>query len=152
MPKSSARVLIAGLILGSVPGLYPSRLHLLADTSLLVGVLLIVFASLRGGLNQPKRALILIGYCNLAFWLSYVVWMLRLKMVGPSLDIGIDPFAGVLAEWFVLLVLGSAYEVIVFTRGIFSQQQRRIALVGMGVLLIQILTSIQVSYRLLQGV
>jgi hypothetical protein len=152
VPKSPAKVLIAGVILGSVPSLFPARLHLLADTSLIAGFLLIVFASLRGGLNQPKRALILIGYCNLAFWLCFVLWVLQLKMVGPSPHIGIDPFAGVLAEWFVLLILGSAYEVIVFTRGIFYRQQRRFALAGFVGLMLQVLTSIQVSYSLLQGI
>ena len=151
MPNNSPKLLILGLILGSVPGFYPARLHLLADTSLLIGVLLIVVAVLRGGFSQPRRALLLIGYCNLAFWLSYGSWMFRLKVAGPSPAVGIDTFAGVLAEWFVLLVVCSAYESAVFIWGIFSNKQRPIALLGFAVLIIQILTSVRFSYHLVQG-
>jgi hypothetical protein len=152
VPQSSLKALVVGLILGSVPGLYPSRLHLVADASLLIGVLLIALSTLRGGVTQPRRALLLIGYCNAAFWLSYVLWMLRVRAAGPSPAVGIDTFAGVLAEWFALMVICSAYELVVFVKGTISSQQRTIALLGLGLLIVQIFTSICFSYRLVQGV
>src|SRR5205085_2264810 len=83
-----------------------------------------------------------------AFWLSYGLWLIRLKFVGPSPESGIDPFAGPLAIWVILLLPFLVYEAGVFLWGIVANRERTIAAIGMVAAIVQVLGPIRFASRL----
>jgi hypothetical protein len=152
MTRQSVSLFCLGLFLATIPSLFPNDLHLVATLCLLFGGILLVAASVKRGWRNSQSSLLLILTSNSAFWLCYGLWHLRLKIIGPSPRQGIDTYAGVLAEWFLLLLLLSLYEVVVFTWNAVSNRQRWYALVGFAGLLLQSATSVRFAYTLIQGV
>ena len=117
MSKFLILALGLGVFLSSIPGLFPQPMHLLSILSLLLGGAALVAAVMKHGYGRPESALLLLLASNLAFWLSFGLWHLRLRSTGPSPSDGIETFAGTLAGWCVLLAIFSLYEVVVFLRG-----------------------------------
>src|SRR5205807_9143447 len=100
MTKSKKIALFAlGTLLMSVPGLITEKMGWAFLVLLIVGYIILIVATVKNGGSRPVTALALLITSNVAFWLSYGLWLIRLKFVGPSPESGIDPFAGPLAIW-----------------------------------------------------
>ena len=152
MTRLSMSLFGLGLLLASIPTLFRNGLHIAATLCLLLGSISLVAAVAKNGWRSSQSLLILLVTSNAAFWLCYVLWHLRSKIAGPSPMQGIDTYAGILSEWFLLLLLLSVYEAGVFLWNAFSNRQRGYALLGFAALLIQGVTSIRFAYSLIQGV
>jgi hypothetical protein len=136
----------------SVSGILNEHGPFASTACMVVGALILSAAVIRRGGARPQSALLLLGASNIAFWVSFGLWQLRLANARPSANGGIDPFAGVLAEWVIFLLLFSLYEVGVCIWGIFSIGRRAAAAAGLMATLLQAGTSILIAYRLVQGV
>jgi hypothetical protein len=152
MTRLSVSLFGLGLLLASIPSLFLDNFHLVATFSLLLGGVCLVVATAKIGWRGSRSAFLLLLTSNVAFWLCYALWHLRLRIAGPSPHQGIDTYAGILAEWFLLLLLLSLYEAGVFIWCAISNRQRGYALLGLAGLVLQIATSLRFAYRLVQGV
>lgn len=141
-----------GVLLSSIPGLFPQPMHLLSTLSLLLGASALVGAAMINGYGRPESAVLLLLTSNLSFWLSFGLWHLRLRAAGPSPSDGIETFAGTLAVWCLLLAAFSLYESVVCLRGFMGGNGRSIAVAGIAGLVVQTLTSLRIAYNLVQGV
>jgi hypothetical protein len=127
-------------------------MHLLSGLSVLLGGSALVVAAMKNGGAKPRSALLLLLTSNLAFWLSFSLWHLRLRSTGPSPGDSIETFAGTLAEWCMLLTPFSVYEAVVFLRGVIGGTGRLVSVSGIAALLLQTVTSLRLAYSLVQGV
>ena len=152
MTKQSMSLFGLGLLLASIPSLFLNGFHFAAALCLLLGGISLVAAVAKDGWRSSQSLLLLLVTSNIAFWLCYALWHLRSKIADPSPMQGIDTYAGILSEWFLLLLLLSVYEGGVFLWNAFSNRQRGYALLGFAGLLIQGATSIRFAYNLIQGV
>ena len=152
MSKFMIFALGLGVLLSSIPGLFPQPMHLLSSVSLLLGGSALVAAAMKNGYGRPESAILLLLTSNLAFWLSFGLWHLRLSATGPSPSDGVETFAGTLAVWCLLLAIFSLYELVVCLRGVWGSAGRSMALAGIAGLVMQTLTSVRVAYNLVQGV
>jgi hypothetical protein len=89
---------------------------------------------------------------NVSFWLSYGLWLIRLKFAGPSPKSGIEAFAGPVALWLILLLTFLLYEAVVFLRGLATNQERTTAAFGLVASVAQVLVTLRTVYGLVQGV
>ena len=152
MTKLSVSLFILGLLLTSIPSLFLNNFHSVASFCLFLGGISLVVAAAKNGLRSSQSLLFLLVTSNVAFWLCSFLWHLRSKIAGPSPMQGIDTYAGVLTEWFLLLLLLSVYEAGIFVWNALSNRQRGYALLGCAGLLLQSATSIRFAYSLIQGV
>lgn len=56
----------------------------------------------------------MIGISNLAFGIHFLLWKLGFT---PQVHVGIDPFAGALAIWFLLFCILTVVEAVAIFRG-----------------------------------
>ncbi len=152
--KQKCRVALfaLGAILMSAPGLCTEDLRWAFAVFLGAGFVILVTATVWQGGSKPAAALVLLISTNLSFWLSYGLWRLRLKYVGPSPNQGIDVFAGPVALWSFVLLACLLYEVVVFVRALAKGQQRMAAVAGLLAWVIQVLITLGTVWGLLEGV
>jgi hypothetical protein len=152
MTKPSILLWGLGMLLTSIPGLFPENLRMAALLCMALGALFYAMAAYKIGASSAGSALVLVAASNLAFWLAYGLWHLRMNTAGPSPKMGVESFAGVVSGWFTILLLFSLYEGAVFLWGTIANRERSVALVGIVALVIQTATSTRLAYSLLQGV
>jgi hypothetical protein len=150
MPKLAWFAL--GALLMSVPGLITERMRWAFFVLLAMGYVILIAATVRGSMSKPTTAIILAAATNIAFWLSYGLWMLRRAVAEPSAEAGIDPFAGPVAMWLLLFPTFLVYEAIVFVKGIVVNRERGVATIGMAAIVGQVLLTFRIIYRLIAGV
>lgn len=143
---------LLGALLMCVPGLFTAELKWAFVAFLAVGYVVLIMAAVRNGGARPSTALTLLVASNFSFWLSYGLWLLRLKSIGPSPKSGIEAFAGPVALWLVLLLTFLLYEGVVFVRGLAVNQERTTATVGLIASVAQVLVTLRMAYVLVQGV
>ena len=119
---------------------------------LAVGIGILIVATVKNGSSRPRTALTLLIASNASFWLSYGLWLIRSKFLGPSPEAGIDPFAGSVAFWLILLLMSLLYEAVVFLRGLAINQERTTAVVGLLASAVQVLVTLRTIYGLVEGV
>lgn len=135
-----------------VPGLFTAEMKWAFMAFFAVGFVFLIIATVKNGGGRPVTALMLLVASNLSFWLSYALWILRLKFIGASPKVGIDAFAGPLALWLVLLLAFLLYQAVVFVRGLAVNQERTIAAVGLAASAAQVLVTLRMAYVLVQGI
>jgi len=96
---------------------------------------------------RVKTALWMIGISNLAFGIHFLLWKLRLT---PQAQVGIDPFAGTLALWFLLFCILTIVEVVMIVRGYIKDGWKGPA--AATVLLVLQLSVMYFQYWMVRGV
>ncbi len=96
---------------------------------------------------RAKTALWMIGISNLAFGIHFLLWKLRFTR---QVQVGIDPFAGALAIWFLLFCSLTAVEVVAIVRGYIKDSWKGPATAT--VLLVLQIGVMYFQYRMVQGV
>jgi hypothetical protein len=153
MRRTSNLALFAlGALLMGVPGLFTAGMKWAFVALLAAGYLILVIATIRNGSLRPTTGLMLLIATNLSFWLSYGLWLFRMKYAGPSPGGGIDAFAGPVALWLILLLTFFLYEAVVFVRGLTKNQERMTAAIGLVASAVQVLATLRTAYGLVQGV
>lgn len=150
--KSNWLCYVAGSIFLALPGLIsvPNRLYFVG--LLTAGWACTGFGLAKVGVWRPVSAVVLVLATNSAFWLSYGLFKLRPRLVGPVQAGGIDPFASAVSIWLVTLLICALYEGIVLTRGLCSARQRQLAAIGLVGALLQIPTTLRFVYTLIEGI
>lgn len=143
---------ILGALLMAIPGLFTSGMKWAFVAFLVGGYVVLIVATMKNGGARPGTALTLLVASNLSFWLSYGLWLFRLKFMGASPLSGIEAFAGPVALWLVLLLTFLLYEAVVFVRGLAVNQERATAAVGLVASAAQVLITLRMAYVLVQGV
>jgi hypothetical protein len=143
---------VLGALLMCIPGLFTAGMRWAFVAFLLAGFVILVVATVKNGGSKPGTALTLLIASNVSFWLSYALWLLRLKFWGPSPKLGIETFAGPVALWLILLLAFFLYEGVVFLRGLAANHERITAAIGLVAAIAQVLITIRVVYRMVQGV
>ena len=143
---------VIGALLMCVPALFTAGMKWAFAVFLIAGYAVLIVATLKTGGSKPGTALTLLLATNASFWLSYVLWLARLKWAGPSPQSGVDAFAGPVALWLILLLTLLLYEVTVFVRGFAANQERGIAVAGLVAAAAQVLITLRVAYNMVQGV
>jgi uncharacterized membrane protein (DUF373 family) len=138
-------------MLMAVPGLFTSETRL-SLVLMAAGCLFLLIATAQKGVSKPETALLLLISSNLSFWLSYGLWLLRPKLMGPPRTEGIDPFAGPVAFWLLVLVIFAIYEAVTFLVGMTRVQQRKIASVGLAAVVLQVLVTMRTVYNMVKGI
>jgi hypothetical protein len=138
-------------MLMAAPGLFTSETRL-SLVLMAAGCLLLLIATAQKGVSKPESALLLLTSSNLSFWLSYGLWLLRPKLMGPPPTEGIDPFAGPVAFWLLILVTFAIYEAATFLVGMTRLQQRKIASVGFAAVVLQALATMRMVYKMVEGI
>ncbi len=97
------------------------------DLGFALGGIAMMFAgACLNGLMQPSTALLVVVSTNAAFWLSFGLWR-----VTDKVPVGIDPYAGIVALWLVVLMPLTAYEGMMFIRGMLRSPDSRLAAIGL---------------------
>jgi len=96
---------------------------------------------------RAKTALWMIGISNFAFGIHFLLWKLRFTR---QVQVGIDPFAGALAIWFLLFCILTAVEVVAIVRGYIKDSWKGPATAT--VLLVLQIGVMYFQYRMVQGV
>ncbi len=143
---------VLGALLMCVPGLFTVGMKWAFVAFLVAGSAILIVATVKSGGSKPGTALTLLIASNVSFWLSYALWLIRLKFAGPSPESGIETFAGPVALWLILLLAFLLYEAVIFLRGLAATQERTTAAIGLIVAIAQVLVTIRVVYRMVQGV
>jgi len=141
-----------GLLLLALPGSFTTKSRPYFFGILGLGWLLIVLFLKHARYAPPGTALLLLVTSNAAFWLSYLLWRLRPRMMGPLGVEGTDSFGVALSIWLAVLLICTLYEGFVFLRGVGTAQQRQVSVLGLVGLMLQVTTTLRVIYLLLQGV
>ena len=141
-----------GALLMSAPGLFTASMKWAFVAFLAVGCVILIVATVKNGGSRPEIALTLLIASNTSFWLGYGLWLIRLKLAGPSPKSGIETFAGPVALWLIILLAFSLYEAVVFLRGLAVNQERTTAAMGLLAGVVQVLVTMRVVYRMVQGV
>ncbi len=153
MTKSSVGTLfVIGACLMCLPGLFTAGMKWGFAAFMLGGSVIFVVATVKSGVRQPKTALTLLIASNVSMWLSYALWVARMKLVGPSPPSGIDCYAGPIALWLFLLVAFLIYEAVIFLWGILINRERAVAALGLVGAILQVSTTIRVVYNMVGGV
>jgi hypothetical protein len=119
---------------------------------LAVGYVTLVVGTVKNGGSRPRTALTLLIASNVSFWVSLGLAVIRMKVFGPSLLGGVDAFAGPAALWLYVLPTFILYEAIVFLSGIVANRDRAMAAIGLLAAIAQVLVTMRVVYRMVQGV
>jgi hypothetical protein len=143
---------LLGAVLMCVPGLFTAGMRWAFVAFLVAGCVILVVATAKNGGSRPVTALTLLIATNVSFWLSYVLWLVRLKFWGPSPKLGIETFAGPVALWLILFLAFLLYEGVVFLRGLAANRERAAAAIGLVAAIAQVLVTMRVVYRMVQGV
>lgn len=143
---------VLGALLMCVPGLFTAGMKWAFVAFLVVGYVTLIVATVKNGGLRPGTALTLLIASNVSFWLSYGLWLIRLKFAGPSPKSGIEAFAGPVALWLILLLTFLLYEAVVFLRGLATNQERTTAAIGLVASAGQVLVTLRTVYGLVQGV
>jgi hypothetical protein len=143
---------VLGALLMCMPGLFTVEMKWAFAAFLVAGSVILIVATLKSGGSKPGTALTLLAASNISFWLSYGLWLIRLKFAGPSPKSGIETFAGPVALWLILLLAFLLYEAVIFLRGLVTNQERTTAAIGLIAAIAQVLITIRVVYRMVQGV
>jgi hypothetical protein len=129
---------------------------LLCHSTPRAGTLLILFsvpvfavAVRKTGVAELATTLALLILTNLAFWASVTSWKL-LPVSGEAAPIGLDPFAGTLAVWCVVLCCFSIYEAGVIVWQSVAKRQPRL-LVWLLLVLLPLFGTVRYAYVLVQG-
>ena len=135
-----------------LPGLFTDGMRLASVAFMAVGYALLIVATVKNGGSKPGTALALLATSNLSFWLSYGLWLIRLKFAGPSPGEGIETFSGPLAYWLILLSTFVVYESVVFLRGVVINRERTVALTGLVAVVVQVFGTLRFINSVVQGV
>ena len=139
-----------GVVLAGMAGAAGGWGHYSGISLVLVGVAMMAAGCWLNGLLRPETGLLLLIGSNAAFWLSFLLWqVLRGNRV---LSEGIDPYAGLVAFWLILLSSFVLYEAVVFLKGLMNEADRRLGGIGLVLLLVQIPVTIRHMYRMVEGV
>lgn len=141
-----------GVILMCLPGLFTGGMRLASAAFMVVGYAILIVATVKNGGSKPGTALVLLATSNLSFWLSYGLWLIRLKFAGPSPREGIETFAGPLAFWVILLSTFVVYESVVFLRSVVINRERTAALTGLAAVIVQVFVTLRLAYDMVQSV
>ena len=143
---------VLGAILMCLPGLFTAGMKWAFVAFLAVGYAILIFATVNSGGSKPGTALKLLVASNASFWLSYGLWLTRLRFAGPSPKTGIEAFAGPVALWVIILLPFLLYEGVVFLRGLVAKKERATAAIGLVASAAQILITLRIAYGLVRGV
>jgi hypothetical protein len=143
---------VLGALLMCLPGLFTAGMRWAFVAFLAVGYATLIVATVKSGGSRPGTALMLLAASNASFWLSYGLWLIRLKYAGPSPKSGIEVFAGAVALWLILLLTFLAYESVVFLRGFVANRERTVAAMGLVAAVVQVFVTLRFVYRMVQGV
>ena len=143
---------VLGAILMCLPGLFTAGMKWAFVVFLAVGGAILILATVKSGGSKPGTALTLLVASNASFWLSYGLWLTRLRFAGPSPKTGIEAFAGPVALWVIILLPFLLYEGVVFLRGLVAKKERATAAIGLVASAAQILITLRIAYGLVRGV
>ena len=143
---------VIGAVLMALPGLFTTGVRFYFMALIASGYLLLVIATVKYEFTNPRTALLLLLVSNLSFWFSYGLWWLRPKLLGLAPEKGIDPFAGPLSLWLIVLLTFLVYEVAVFVTGMAANRQRVLAAIGLAAVVAQALITLRTIYVMANGV
>jgi hypothetical protein len=127
-----AALYAAGSILMASPGLFKTETRLWFFGCMGAGCVLFIIATVEHGVTKPRTALLLLIISTITTWLSFALWLIRDRLLGPLPPFsGEDPFGIELALWCLLLIPVAIYEVVVFLWGLIANRERRAAAVGL---------------------
>jgi hypothetical protein len=153
MRKSREMTLyVVGGVLMALPGLFTAESSLYFMAFMAGGCLLLVTACVKFEFTAPRTAFLLLFVSNASFWLSYALWSVRPKLVGPPPKEGIDPFAGPISLWLLLFLAFVIYETAVFVVGLTANRQRGFAAAGLVAVVAQTLVTLRTIYTMVKGV
>jgi len=147
-----AALYVIGAVLMALPGLFTTSVRFYSMAFIASGYLLFVVATVKLEFMNPGTALLLLVVSNLSFWSSYVLWLVRPKLTGLVPETGIDPFAGPLSLWLILLLTFLVYEVAVFATGVAANRQRVLSVIGLAAVVAQVLITLRTIYIQVNGV
>ncbi len=143
---------LVGTLLMALPGVLTTGMRLYSIGLFAAGFFALVGATLKSGVSEPRAALLLVLFSNASFWLSYLLWLTRPKTVGPIPTVGIDPFAGPVSLWFLVFLVFSIYELLVFVISVSTNRARGQSILGLVATVTQAVLTMQVIYGLVKGV
>lgn len=145
-----------GALLMCLPALFTSEMGLVmrwvSIAFLFVGYGTFISAIFKNGWSKPETAMSLLLASNISFWASCGLYILRLKVIEPSPEEGIDAFAGPVAFWLILLVPFLLYEMFIFLRAIPANKSRTVAVIGLAACFVQVFVTLRMIYGFIQGV
>ena len=84
---------------------------------------------------------------NAAFGLTWLLHFLRDQIRGEmAFGTGPDPIVSAIIGWLVLFAASLAYELFVFAKSAIGGPNRGLGWVGLGVVAIQVATTVRVAY------
>lgn len=152
MPKTCVALYALGAMVSASAGLLTVESRLYGFGLIGVGLAFLVAASWVSGGSRPLTAIAMVLATNLAFWMSFGLWRIRPKLIGPTTGIGIDPFGLAVTVWLFVFVGCVIYESIVLIRGLGDGAQRQVSAIGLAGVVLQIPITIRMIYAMIQGV
>jgi len=149
---SKFALFLLGSLLMCVPGLFTAGMKWAFVVFIVAGGAILTVATIQNGGSKPGTALTLLIASNVSFWLSFALWLIRLKVAGPSPKSGIEAFAGPVALWLIFFLAFLLYEAVIFVRGLAANQERTTAAIGLVAAMAQVLVTMRVVYGMVQGV
>lgn len=120
-----------------------------------VGSGLLAAVAIRAGVGRPATALAILIALNLAYWLSFSLWLLRTAVFHSFAASGEDPFMGAVALWVLIFPAVSIYQVVVFARSVVKDNQgehRTLSIMGLAAVALQVSFTLRMIWDMIQGV
>ncbi len=150
--KSEWLSYLAGTVLLALPGLINVDNRFYYFSFLGLGWLSLVFTLRQSGLPRPGTAIALLVTTNLAFWLSYCLWKVRARIVGPVQTDGTDPFGLAVSIWLFAIIICAVYESVVLVRALVRSSQQQMSVLGLAGVALQVPTTLRFIYSMIRGV
>lgn len=139
-----------GAALAGIAGASGTWGHYSGISFVLLGVAMMVAGCWFNGFLHTETGLLLLAASNAAFWVSFLLWQIFRRSGGSNE--GIDPYAGLIALWLILLTVFVLYEALVFLKGLMNETDRRLSTIGLALLVAQILVTMRYMYWMIKGV
>ena len=143
---------LLGVVLLALPGLINVDNRFYYFGLLGLGWMTVVIALRQSGPLRPGTAIALLVVTNMAFWLSYGLWKLRPRIVGPVQTEGTDTFGIAVSVWLIAIIVCALYEGIVLVRGFSGTIQRHLSVVGLVGVVLQFPATGRLIYSMIRGV
>jgi len=152
MPRLFKAFFVCATVSMGIVGPFTHRLHTLSLVLTFAGFAGFIIAVLSSGVSQLRSVFWLLVSSNLSFWMSVALWHVGRRTVFRETEAGIDAFAGIVAIWFFVSLLFLIYELTICILHLFRNRERRLALAGIVVSLLQIPTALNFMWQLTAGV
>lgn len=141
-----------GALVSAMAGLLTVENRFYSFGLLALGLMCMAAACWLSGVWRPSTAVSLLLVTNATFWLSFAMWRIRPRLIGPTADAGLDPFSLAVSVWLIVFAACLIYEGFVLIRGVSDGTHRRVAVVGLIGAVLQVPTTMRVIFTMLQGV